>query len=106
MIDLTNIVEAVIALAVALISVFVIPWISSKTTANDREDLLKWVDIAVAAAQQLFHQMNGAQRLDYALSFLAERGFDVDDAAVLNAVEAAVLKLHRKLEGATNDSNL
>ena len=106
MTNLTPILETIIALAVAVISTFLIPWISSKTTANDREDLLKWVDIAVAAAQQLFHQMNGAQRLDYALSFLAERGFDVDDAAVLNAVEAAVLKLHRKLEGATNDSNL
>lgn len=103
MIDLTNILEAVIALAVALISVFVIPWINSKTTAQEREELLKWVDIAVAAAQQLFHQLSGAERLSYALSFLAERGFDVDDAAVLNAVEAAVLKLHRQLEGEPND---
>ena len=104
MTNLTPILEAVIALAVALISVFVIPWFSSKTTANDREDLLKWVDIAVAAAQQLFYQLNGAERLDYALDFLAKQGFDVDDAAVLNAVEAAVLKLHRQLEGAANDS--
>ena len=98
MIDLTMILEAVVALAVAVISAFVIPWINSKTDANDREDLLKWVDIAVAAAQQLFHQMNGAQRLDYALSFLEQQGFDVDDAAVLNAVEAAVLKLHQEMD--------
>ena len=106
MTNLTPILEAVVALAVAVISAFVIPWINSKTTAQEREELLKWVDIAVAAAQQLFHQMNGAQRLDYALSFLEQQGFDVDDAAVLNAVEAAVLKLHQQLEGATNDSNL
>ena len=104
MTNLTPILEAVITLAVAVISAFVIPWLNSKTDANDREDLLKWVDIAVAAAQQLFHQLNGAQRLDYALDFLAKQGFDVDDAAVLNAVEAAVLKLHRQLEGAANDS--
>ena len=103
MIDLTNIVEAVIALAVAIVTAFVIPWIAGKTNAQDREELLKWVDIAVAAAQQLFHQMNGAQRLDYALGILAQRGYDVDDNAVLSAVEAAVLKLHRQLEGAAND---
>ena len=103
MTNLTPILEAVIALAVTLISVFVIPWINSKTTAQEREELLKWVDIAVAAAQQLFHQLSGAERLSYALDFLERQGFDVDDTAVVNAVEAAVLKLHRQLEGATND---
>lgn len=103
MTNLTPVLEAVIALAVALISVFVIPWISSKTTANDREDLLKWVDIAVAAAQQLFHQMDGSARLEYALSLLEEKGYDVNDDIVKDAVEAAVLKLHRQLEGAAND---
>ena len=103
MTNLTPILEAVIALAVVVISAFMIPWINSKTTAQEREELLKWVDIAVAAAQQLFHQLNGAQRLDYALDFLAKQGFDVEDAAVLNAVEAAVLKLHRQLEGTRHD---
>ena len=103
MIDLTNIVEAVITLAVAVTSAFVIPWIKSKTTAQDREELLAWVDIAVAAAQQLYHHLDGQARLDHALSVLAAQGFDVDNDAVLDAVEAAVLKLHRQLEGATND---
>ena len=105
MTNLTPILEAVIALAVAIITVFVIPWINSKTTAQDREELLKWVDIAVAAAQQLFHHMDGAQRLDYALGILESKGFDVDDSAVINAVEAAVLSLHQQLEGTTNDGN-
>ena len=103
MIDLTNIVEAVIALAVTIITAFLVPWIKSKTTAQDREELLAWVDIAVAAAQQLYHQCSGQQRLDYALSVLSAEGFDIDSDAVLDAVEAAVLKLHRQLEGATND---
>ena len=103
MTDLTPILEAVITLTVAIITVFVIPWIASKTSAQERETMLKWVDIAVSAAQQLFHNLDGAQRLDYALQVLAERGYDVDDAAVLNAVEAAVLRLHQQLEGTTND---
>lgn len=103
MTNLTPILEAVIALAVTIITMFVLPWLHSKTTAQNREDLLKWVDIAVAAAQQLFHQLNGAERLNYALGILESKGFDVDDAAVLNAVEAAVLKLHQQLEGTVND---
>lgn len=98
--NLTTIVEAILALAVAVITVFVLPWLSANTTAREREDLLSWVDIAVAAAQQLYHQCSGAQRLDYALALLEEKGFDIDDGAVTDAVEAAVLKLHQQMEAA------
>lgn len=98
--NLTTIVEAILALAVAVITVFVLPWLSANTTAREREDLLSWVDIAVAAAQQLYHQCSGEQRLDYALALLEEKGFDIDDGAVADAVEAAVLKLHQQLEAA------
>ncbi len=104
MTDLTSVVEAVIALAVTAITVFLIPWISGRTTAQEREELLSWVDIAVAAAQQLYHQCSGAQRLDYALALLEEKGYDIDDGAVVDAVEAAVLKLHHQLESAAHDS--
>lgn len=104
MIDLTTILEAVIALAVAIITAFVIPWLRSKTTTEDREELLDWVDIAVAAAQQLYHQLDGKSRLNYALAVLQQKGYDVEDSAVVDAVEAAVLKLHQQLEGAANDS--
>ncbi len=101
--EITSILEAVIALAVAVVTVFLLPWLSSKTTAEERRELLGWVDIAVAAAQQLYHQCSGQQRLEYALSVLEEKGFDVDNGAVVDAVEAAVLKLHRKLEDAVCD---
>lgn len=104
MIDLTDILKAIAYLLAAFASAFLIPWIKSKTTAAEREDLLKWVDIAVAAAQQLHHASNGEDRLDYALSVLYARGFDVDSVEVLNAIEAAVLKLHQQLNGDNNDT--
>ena len=103
MTDITSIVEAVIALAVAVITVFLIPWISGRTTAQEREELLGWGDIAVAAAQQLYYKGSGSQRLDYALAFLEEKGFDIDDGVVVDAVEAAVLKLHQKLGETSHD---
>lgn len=97
MIDLTPIINAVIAILAAVATVYVVPWLNANTTAKQREDLLVWVDIAVSAAQQLFHQADGAQRLDYALGLLEAKGFDINDDAVRDAVEAAVLKLHQGL---------
>lgn len=96
--DLTKVIEAGVALLAAVITVFLLPWLSSKTTAQEREELLRWVDIAVAAAQQLYYQLDGEARLNYALALLEEKGYDIDDGAVLDAVEAAVLKLHRQME--------
>ena len=43
MTDLTPVFNAVIALLAALVTAFVIPWIKRKTTAQDREELLRWV---------------------------------------------------------------
>jgi len=96
-IDLTLIINALIALAAAIILRYVIPWLREKTTAQERENMLAWVDIAVMAAQQLYYHLDGETRLEYALDLLRSKGFDVNDAAVLDAVEAAVLKLHQGL---------
>ena len=62
MIDLTPVINAAIALAAALITAFLIPWIRRKTTAHDREEMLRLVEIAVAAAQRLSHWLEGEQR--------------------------------------------
>lgn len=101
MTELTPIINAAVALIAALISAFVIPWLRRKTTAHDREEMLRWVEIAVTAAQQLYHNLKGSERKEYVLDFLASKGYDISSAEVDNAIEAAVLKLHRELEGAT-----
>ncbi|MBE6955838.1 MAG: holin [Ruminococcaceae bacterium] len=100
MIDLTPLINALVAAAAVAVSLFLIPWLRSKTTAEQRSDLLRWVDVAVAAAQQLFSQCSGQERLQYALSLLAEQGYDVNLRQVRDAVEAAVLKLHAAAEEA------
>ncbi|MCI9157152.1 MAG: holin [Lawsonibacter sp.] len=100
MTDLTPVINAFIALVAALITAFVIPWIKRNTSAKDREELLKWVEIAVMAAQQLYQQLDGSKRKEYVLNFLREKGYDVTSAEVDNAIEAAVLKLHQELEAA------
>lgn len=97
MIDLTPIINAFILIVAALVSVYLIPWIKSKKTAQEVANLEKWADIAVAAAQQLYYQLDGETRLAHALGVLKEAGFDVDTIEVRNAVEAAVLRLHNAL---------
>ena len=100
MTDLTPVINAFIALIAALITAFVVPWIKRNTSAKDREELLKWVEIAVMAAQQLYHQLDGEERKKYVLDFLAQKGYDVSSEEIENAIEAAVLKLHQGLEAA------
>ena len=98
MTDLTPIINATVALLAAVITAFVVPWIKRKTTQQDRETMLAWVEIAVAAAQQLFYELDGAARKEYVIKFLTERGYSVDEGALDAAIEAAVLKFHRELE--------
>lgn len=100
MTDLTSLIEAFVALVAALISAFVIPWLKRKTAQHDREEMLEWVEIAVAAAQQMYHQLKGSERKEYVRQFLLSKGYDVADKEIDNAIEAAVLKLHRELESA------
>lgn len=101
MTDLTPIINAIVALLAAVIAAFVVPWLKKKTTQQDRETMLAWVEIAVAAAQQLFYELDGASRKEYVIKFLTERGYSVDEGALDAAIEAAVLKLHQELEVST-----
>lgn len=100
MTDLTPVINAVIALAAALITAFVIPWNKRNTSAKDREEFLKWVEIAVAAAEQLFYSTQGKEKKKYVVQFLEGKGFTFSEAEIDAAIEGAVLKLHRNLEAA------
>ena len=98
MIDLTPVFNAIIALAAALATAFLIPWIRSKTTAEQRDELLIWVDIAVAAAEQIFAGSGrGEEKKAYVLKFLEERGFKVDFESLDMLIEAAVKKMKEEV---------
>lgn len=100
MTDLTLVVNAVITLAAALITAFVIPWLKRNTSAKDREEFLKWVEIAVAAAEQLFYATQGTEKKKFVVQFLNDKGFNFSEEEVNTAIEGAVLRLHRDLEAA------
>lgn len=97
--DITPIIQAVIALLAAVITVFVIPWLKNKVGEQHMDLFLAWVDIAVAAAEQLYEAADGEKKKAYVIQFLASKGFDVNTEELDNAIEAAVLKLHNELYG-------
>ena len=100
MIDITPIVEAVIGVVVAICSVFVIPWLKSKVSAEKMETYRVWVEIGVAAAEQLYKAADGDKKKLYVQSFLFDKGIKLDEVDLDCMIEAAVLKLHGELYGA------
>ena len=92
----TPIFNLIIALASAMISTFLIPFLRKKISRANWETTLKMIDIAVAAAEQMFP--DPGDRRSYALEYLQSRGITLDETTI-TAMEAAVLKLHRELYG-------
>lgn len=82
MIDLTTLINALIALMAAVITAFVIPWIRSKTTAQQRELLESVVRTLVFAAEQLYGAGRGEEKLQYVIDRLRMQGYTVDLALI------------------------
>ena len=91
MIDLTSILQTVIALLAALITARLVPWIKSKTTAQQQATLAMVVDVLVYAAEQIYGSDTGQQKVQYVRSELEKRGYAVDIAQI----EAAVRKMNQ-----------
>lgn len=89
MIDLTPILQAVIALLAALVTYKLIPWIKAKTTAEQQALLSAAVKTLVYAAEQIYGAGKGEEKLKYVIDELNKRGFSVDRASI----EAEVQKL-------------
>ncbi len=82
----------------ALITTFVIPWIKSKTSADDLVQIKMWVKVVVQAAEMIFKETGmGATKKEYVINFLEEKGFHLDYDSINNLIESAVLELKAEL---------
>lgn len=87
-IDLTQLLQAVIALAAAIITGMLIPWIKAHTTNQQQILLQATVEILVSAAEQMYGASKGPEKLEYVKAELEKRGFTVDVATIESAVRA------------------
>ena len=98
MFNITPIVEAILALVAAVITFILIPYIRSKTTAEQQQTINAWVQIAVTAAEQIFSGSGrGAEKKEYVIKFLADKGFKIDEASIDAMIESAVEALNKGL---------
>lgn len=96
MTNITPIFEALAALVAVCITAIVIPYIKSKTTAQQQAEINAWVKIAVSAAEQIYKgQGRGKEKKDYVLAWLEEHGILLDEDRVDAMIEAAVYELNR-----------
>lgn len=100
MIDLTPLLQAVISLAAALITIYLIPWIHSRTTSAQQEQIRAAVHIAVYAAEKLYGANHGAEKLTYAREWLKAKGFDLDADTLTAEINAAILEMEQIDSGA------
>ncbi len=98
--DITPVVNAVIALIAAVVTAFVIPWVKSKTTAAQREEINSWVKIAVTAAEQIYSGVGkGKEKKAYVLKFLEEKNLKIDEKSVDLMIESAVKNMNQAFNG-------
>ena len=95
-IDFTPIFEAIITIVSLLVTSFLIPYIKQKLSVEKYEDLKKWVNVGVKAAEQIYGSKTGQEKKEYVVSFLKSKGitFDIDEVSAL--IESEVYKLTNK----------
>jgi len=99
-IDLTEIAIALIGLCGAVITGFLIPWIKSKTTAQQQNIIELAAKTAVYAAQQIF--TDDDEKKSYAVEYMGDLltnfGVSIDLATVSSSIEAALKEIKTTID--------
>lgn len=102
--DITPILELVIKLIVAIVTIYLIPkikkLISTKVAESDQKKIIRWVELAVQAAEEAERSglIDKKAKYQYAKTFLEARGvtFDADTMQVL--IDSAVWGLFNQFK--------
>ena len=100
-INLTPIIEAVIALISVIFTVYILPklraYLQEKLSAEQRKTLAEVVGVAVKAAEKLYGSKMGVEKkqyvLDYLEDYLENKGIQFDIEEVENLIESFVYEL-------------
>ena len=99
-IDLTQVVIALVGLMFAVITKYAVPWLKSKIKEAGREDAAFWAIKAVDAAEKLYKESGmGAQKKEYVKQFLEGKGFTFNPGEIDVVIESAVLEMQHAIVG-------
>jgi len=96
-INLTPIIEAVIALISVIFTVYILPkrraYRQEKLSAEQRKKRAEVVGVAVKAAEKLYGSKMGVEKKQYVLDYLENKGIQFDIEEVENLIESFVYEL-------------
>lgn len=96
--DVTMIFEGIITILLAVVTVYAIPFIKSKMSSEEFADVIKWVKIAVQAAEMIYKESGmGKIKKAYVETFLQDKGITYDKEKIDTLIESAVLDLKKEL---------
>lgn len=95
MLDITQVIEALLTLIIAVVGVV---YTRYRQTSTNAEQLDKWVEIAVYAAEQAYKTGMTHDRKNYAKKVLEDKGFTVN----WDSIDGVFDELDTRIEAAVN----
>ncbi len=90
-----KIILALIGLLGTIITYVLVPWVKTKTTKEQRDEVSFWVSVAVNAAEQIYREKGqGKLKKEYVIGFLTSKGIDIAVQELDVLIEAAVKELN------------
>ena len=102
--DITVILELVVKLIFTLITIFLLPklkaLISEKVAESDQRKIIRWVELAVQAAEEAERSglIDKKAKYTYALDFLEKRGVTFDPDTMQALIDSTCWELFNKFK--------
>ena len=102
--DITVILELVVKLIFAVITIFLLPklkaLISEKVAESDQRKIIRWVELAVQAAEEAERAglIDKKAKYTYALNFLEKRGVTFDPDTMQALIDSSCWELFNKFK--------
>ena len=103
--DITVILELAVKLIFAVITIFLLPklkdLISEKVAESDQKKIIRWVELAVQAAEEAERAglIDKKAKYTYALNFLEKRGVTFDPDTMQALIDSTCWELFNKFKG-------
>lgn len=105
MMDITVILELIVKLIFAAITIFLLPklkaLISEKVAESDQKKIIQWVELAVKAAEEAERAglIDKKAKYTYALDFLEKRGVTFDPDTMQALIDSTCWELFNQFKG-------